>query len=242
MNNRLEFREKLSGILRFAGERDNVVTEREVETYFAGEGLSAEQMELVCDYLLSQKVSVKGYVKRGGTLREREEQTIVYTTEEQAYLERYREDLRAMKPEREGEREELFAAVAAGDALAKSRLIEIYLPTVVDIAEELYHAEVFLGDLVQEGNVSLMLALDHLGSSEDAPEEIEREIRQGMQMLIEEQTEMKKRDNRLVEKVEFLDENIRKLTEENGRKVSVEELAVFLDMTEDEINDILNLG
>lgn len=60
MSDRLEFREKLGGILQKAQGAQNVLSVREVEEYFAEDGLSREQMELVCDYLLSQKVAVKG--------------------------------------------------------------------------------------------------------------------------------------------------------------------------------------
>ena len=44
-------------------------------------------MELVCDYLLSQKVAVKGYVKQGGTVTEKTEEQAEehYTEEEKRY-------------------------------------------------------------------------------------------------------------------------------------------------------------
>ncbi|MFR0666367.1 MAG: sigma-70 domain-containing protein [Faecalimonas umbilicata] len=122
------------------------------------------------------------------------------------------------------------------------RLIELYLEKVVEAAKEMYHKEVFLGDLIQEGNVSLMLALDELESVEEAHGKIMEEVRAGMQMLIEEQTEVKRRDHTLLEKYTDLDDNIKKLKEETGRDVTIEEVSAFLDMPEEEINDILNLG
>lgn len=72
MSDRLEFREKLGGILQKAQGAQNVLSVREVEEYFAEDGLSREQMELVCDYLLSQKVAVKGYVKQEELLMRRQ--------------------------------------------------------------------------------------------------------------------------------------------------------------------------
>ena len=39
----------------------------------------------------------------------------------------------------------------------------------------------------------------------------------------------------------MLDESIKTLTEELGRKVTIDELAVYMGMTEDEIDDILKL-
>ena len=159
MSDRLEFREKLGGILQKAQGAQNVLSVREVEEYFAEDGLSREQMELVCDYLLSQKVAVKGYVKQGGTVTEKTEEQAEehYTEEEKRYLARYMEEIKTIKAEEAGERQKLFAASIEGDALARGRLIELYLEKVVEVAKEMYHKEVFLGDLIQEGNVSLML-------------------------------------------------------------------------------------
>ena len=153
MSDRLEFREKLGGILQKAQGAQNVLSVREVEEYFAEDGLSREQMELVCDYLLSQKVAVKGYVKQGGTVTEKTEEQAeeYYTEEEKRYLARYMEEIKTIKAEEAGERQKLFAASIEGDALARGRLIELYLEKVVEAAKEMYHKEVFLGDLIQEG-------------------------------------------------------------------------------------------
>ena len=186
----------------------------------------------------------KGWRKTGAAIvwRKRLRRWENYTPEERRYLERYLEEIESVKEEEEGERERLFEASIEGDALARGRLIELYLAEVVKAAKELDHKEVFLGDLIQEGNVSLMIALDELTSAESAHEIVMEEVHRGMQMLIEEQTEVKRRDHTLLEKYTNLDDNIKKLKEETGRDVTVEELAVFLDMPEEEIKDILNLG
>ena len=46
----------------------------------------------------------------------------------------------------------------------------------------------------------------------------------------------------MVDKVNELDEQIQKLTEEMGRKVSIDELSQFIDISEQEIEDILKLA
>lgn len=98
-----------------------------------------------------------------------------------------------------------------------------------------------MGDLVQEGNVGLILGVDMIDDLDKAQDVIRREIRQAIQMLIEEQTELKNRDKKMVEKVNTLDESIQALTEELGRKVTLEELAVYMGMSEEEVEDILRL-
>ena len=66
--------------------------------------------------------------------------------------------------------------------------------------------------------------------------------RESMQALLESQTEMKLQDRKMVEKVNNLDEQIKKLTEEMGRKISVDELVELMGVSEEEIEDILRLA
>lgn len=238
MEKRLEFLEKLNGLVALAKGNGSQITIDEVKGYFAKEELTEEQMELVFDYLLTQKVVVKGYIKMGEALAE---EKISFTEEEEAYLKEYTEDLKAFKVEAEGEKEALFERVFQGDETAKQRLIEIYLKEVVKIAKDMYHESVFIGDLVQEGNVGLILGMDMLTDSVSAHDTIVGQIKQSMQMLIEEQNELSSRDKKMVEKVSLLDESIKTLTEELGRKVSIDELAVYMGVTIEEIEDILKL-
>ena len=238
MEGKTEFLKKLNELVAVVRDNGNQVAVDEVKTYFSGMNLNEEQIELVFDYLLAQKVVVKGYIKMD--MPEAKEQ-VVLTEEEEAYLKEYEEDLKAFKDISEQERQELLAKVLKGDSNAKSRLIELYLKEVVEIAKEMHHPEVFLGDLVQEGNVGLILGVDMLTDVETAHQTITEQIRQSMQMLIEEHTELSNRDKKMVEKVAMLDESITALTEELGRKVTIDELAVYMGMTEDEIEDILKL-
>lgn len=239
MESKTEFLKKLNDLVAVVREKGNQVTVDEVRTYFSGMDLNEEQIELVFDYLLTQKVVVKGYIKMD--MPASEEKQVVLTEEEEGYLKEYQKDLEAFKDVTEQERQELFIKVVNGDADAKNRIIELYLKEVVEIAKEMHHPEVFLGDLVQEGNVGLILGVEMLVDVETAHQTIAEQIRQSMQMLIEEHTELSNRDKKMVEKVALLDESIKTLTEELGRKVTIDELAVYMGMTEDEIDDILKL-
>ena len=220
MAERLEFREKLAGILALCASQNNITDKTTVEEYFAEDNLSKEQMELVFDYLLSQKVIVKGYVKAGGSIKnaEKPEDVVRYTQEEQDYLNLYEQDLKGLRE---------------GDPLKE------LLPALLSMAKEMHRTDIYIGDLVQEGNMGLMLAMEE---HEGDMEALLSMAKESMQALLESQEETKKQDNRMVEKVNDLDEQIKKLSEEMGRKVSVDELEEFLDITEDEISDILKLA
>ena len=237
MEARAEFLKKLNGLVAVAKDQGDQITIDEVRTYFTDAALTEEQLELVFDYLLAQKVVVKGYIK----MTEAVEEKITYTEEEEAYLKEYLNDLEAFREEKAGEKESLFAKLIGGDASAKNRLTELYLKEVVEIAKEMYHPEIFFGDIIQEGNVGLILGMDMLADVATAHETIVNQVKQCIQMLIEEHAEVKSRDNKMVEKVTMLDESIKTLTEELGRKVTIDELAVYMGMTEEEIDDILRL-
>ena len=214
MADRLEFKEKLAGILALAEGQNGKITVDEVEKYFEEDGLSQEQMNLVCDYLLSMKMAVVGYKQTGGTVKEAEkEEKQPLSAEEQKYVEEYLRGLGDMKEETQ---EEVRMAY--------------YLPKVV-----------FIGDMIQEGNIALMVALKEIPKEKDE-EEILEQVRAGMMASLESQTEVKRRDHKMVEKVTELDEAIKSMKEEYGRKVSVDEVAERLGISEDEIEDILKLA
>ena len=237
MNGKAAFLEKLNGLLKLAQGQGNQITIEEVKAYFSEDALTEEQVELVFEYLMAQKVAVKGYVK----LTPEEEKT-EYTEEERQYLKEYKKDLQSIRAAEAGEVEQLFAKVIQGDENAKSRLIEIYIGQVVEMAESLYQPEVFLGDLIQEGNLGVVLGVELITDPETADETIRMQMKQSMQLLLEEQSELSSRDKKMVEKVQALDESIRTLTEELGRKVTIDELAVYMGLEVEEIEDILKLA
>ena len=286
MSNQMEFQRKLAALLESAQAQNMRISKDEINSCFAEEHLNEEQMLLVYDYLLSQKIIVTGYIKNvkeaGLTAKGIEESAedakslsghtagktdagARYSAEEQAYLADYERDLQAMKVIAEEEKALLLYAAAAGDAMAKSRLTEEYLPTVLEIAKEMYVSDMHIGDLVQEGNVSLLLALDMLGDVAETvgfgetdaipagefPADtffaeadlfLRTEIRQGIQAMIEEQREWKRRDDKMAQQVNDLDEALHKAADEKGRALTLDELAEYVQVSTDEILDIMKLA
>lgn len=222
MSKRLEFQEKLSGIQNYAREQGDKITREEAEQYFEEDRLTKEQMELVLDYLLSQKIVVKGYQKENGIIKEKREEQDKFSKEEQVYLAEYLAGLNHTKMEDEK--------------------MQKYLIKTAELAQKMYHPEIFIGDMIQEGNVSLILALEQYRGEQDEEEQIMQEVRAGIQMLVESQAEIKLRDKKIVEQVANLDEKIKHLSEEMGRKLSVEEVADQMGMTEEQVADVLKLA
>lgn len=241
MGNQVEFQKKLAEMVAFAKDKENKISQQEVERFFTADTLTEEQIQLVFDYLLSQKIAVVGYIKMGD-----QEVTPEFSQNELDYLEEYTTDLKALKSEEAGEMVALYQALLAGDQTALTRFTEIYLTHIVEIGKSMYHPQVFVGDLIQEGNVCLMMALAEgkelpVLERESIMEFLDTQIRQGIQMLIEETVELKSRDQKMVDKVAMLDESITKLTADLGRKVTIDELVLYTEMSEEEIDEILKL-
>ena len=151
MADRLQFKEKLAGVLALAEDQNGKITVDEVEKYFEEDGLSQEQMNLVCDYLLSMKMAVIGYKQAGGTVKEAEnEEQQPLSPDEQKYVEEY---LRSLGDMNEETPEEVRMAY--------------YLPKVVEEAVRLHHPEVFIGEYDPGRNIVLMLALKRSGRKDE---------------------------------------------------------------------------
>lgn len=241
-----EFQQKLQDIQRLAVNNGRKISREVVEDFFAGDGLNETQLQKVYDYLTIQGIHTDKEQKKTEEIRtveepKKEKKRAELTQEEKEYLEDYLETLEAILPEEEGERERLFESAKAGEAQAKSRLTELYMKEVLEIAKELHDGEVFLGDMVSEGNIGLIGALENLEEAEDVSTFLSGEIRNAILLLLEEQTDQKQSDDILVEKVRNLEHKIKEIMDDDDDKYSAEELSAFLDMDLEEIQGILRL-
>ena len=265
-----EFQEKLSETLGLAVKNGKKIHADTVEGIFGGNGLSEGQMQKVYEYLAIQGIQVDGKAtgsrtgsKAGdGSTLDREERSGInvraengstdgsvensksekaLTPEEAEYLEENENTLKNIPPEKPGEREVLFQKALKKDEAAKKRLAELYMAEVVNTARELRHEEIFIGDMIAEGNIGLLTAMETLHEAEDFHAFLCGEIRNAILFMVEQQTDQKQSDNILVEKVRDLETKIKELLEDDDAKYSVEELAAFLDMEVDEIQAVLRL-
>lgn len=216
MSGAAQFQKKLVEILSLCKEHGDEIEKEIVELFFKDENLTEEQMNLVYDYLLSQKVIVKGYTK-AVAVEDTEDDSVKFTYEEIDFLKQYEEDIRMMQ---------------------ENDPMRTLLPRVIKMAKELHRPDIFLGDLIQEGSFGLVL-----GMKQEVNEEMLLQMaRESMQAMVESQTEVKIQDQKMADKVNDLDDKIKELTKEIGRKISVDELAQFLEIGEEEIEAIIRLA
>lgn len=244
--NIIEFQKKLGELLSAAQANGNKISTEQVEKSLRDLLLTPEQMEKVYEYLAAEKVTVAGRTKI--TTEEAvvpstkpEVEAVPLDEEEKHYLQGYRQTLELLLPMSAEALEKALAAAVAGNEEARQRVVEAYMPKVVEIALELHYGDVFLGDAISEGNLSLLTAVRGLERVDDADVYITEAVRSSILQLSEELVEQKRKDQSVVEKVRNLEEKIREITEDGELEFSVDELAIFMDMSRQEIEDILRL-
>lgn len=253
MQEKIIFREMLSELKAYADTKNNVLSKEEIKEFFKNAHLTDEQYEFIYEYLGSQKIAVEGYQK---AVPEAEEATdkgdqaetpLQDSQEEDTFLNMYLEDLAASEIKELTEEEELalFNQAAGGDAMAKSRLIEQNLKRVYDLVMEYNNTQLPKSDLIQEGNVGLILVMDALKQQKtlsDYQEYMKKEILQVLDDAEQEQKDFKHDDQQIVEQVNYLNEAIKNLEVDLERKVSLEELSAYIEMPAEEIEGILKIA
>ncbi len=235
MNKELAFARKLEEIRGIAKEQGNMLSQEQVESAFAEIDISKEQLEPVFAYLKSKNIGI-------GEPMDLEE---VLSQEDKDYLAEYVESLKELPVLSDGEKRAYAMSAIAGDAKGKLNMINFFLPQVVDIAKLYSGQGALLEDLIGEGNVALATGVEMLGCLED-PEEVDgmlgKMIMDAMEDYIAENTEAKKADMQVVDKVNSISDQAKELAESLQRKITVEELAAETGMDEEEIKEAIKFS
>lgn len=229
------FAKTLEQVRKQAKEQGNCIEREQVEQAFASLSLSKEQLDLVFDYLEKHKVGIGEPVDPDEYLSE----------EEVNYLEEYKKELALLEKVSEGEKEAITLSAMAGEAQAQKKLINIYLPQVVEIAKLYSGQGVFLEDLIGEGNVALTIGVTMLGCLEHAKEAegmLGKMIMDAMEDYINENMAEEDKDKKVLSKVKKVARKAKELSEELRRKVTVEELSAETGMSENAIREAMQLS
>jgi len=267
MSDANKFHEMLSDIMEVARVQGNQLIMEDVKSLFGDMNLTDEQYDHIYAYLAANKIKIKGYVDsvslyteavNQDKLREEhldkeesEQKASAYVPdkdtlqeEDSVYLKMYLEDLEGIKDCTLEEEMTLINHIITGDFPAKQRYIEGNLRNVIKIAKEYRNKGVTLEDLIQEGNIALMDALEHLQEfeKETIREQITQYIRNFIEAVINEEKESSRFGNSIVDRTDFLNNAAKELAEDLGRNADIHELAVYTKLSEKEIKDILSMS
>ena len=142
------------------------------------------------------------------------------------------------------EEKELAIAVENGDLEAKQRLAEANLRLVVSIAKRYVGRGMQFLDLIQEGNMGLMKAVDKFDYSKGFKFSTYATwwIRQAITRAIADQARTIRIPVHMVETINKLVREQRNLLQELGQDPTPEQIAERMDMTPDNVREILKIA
>ena len=235
-NKEVEFASILKTVTRTARENRNFITKEQVETAFSELELDEKQMEMVFDYLKQHNIGVD----------EKVEFTDENLSEEETnYLNDYLESLEALPKLTEGELEAVSMSAIAGDKDAQAKLIENYLPLVVDVARMYSEQGVFLEDLIGEGNFALtkgVTMLDAVGEPSEVESFLYKMMLDAMEAIIQDNLAEDAGSQKVLELVNEVADKARELAEDLRRKVTVQELMEETGWDEDKIRTAIKFS
>ncbi len=235
MDKEILFAKKLEQIKKLAKEQNNCISEEQIKEAFTELDFTKEQLTMVYQYLHQQKIGVGAPVDLDEYLED----------EEKDYLAVYLEELQMLGQVSEGEKEAITLSSMAGDGDAQNKLVEIYLPDVVEIAKLYAGQGVYLEDLIGEGNMALAMGVTMLGALEHASEAqgmLGRLIMDAMEEYITENAEESKKSKKIADKVNKVANLANELSEELHRKVTVQELMEETGMSRKAIEDAIRMS
>ncbi|MCC8102379.1 MAG: hypothetical protein LIP11_09055 [Clostridiales bacterium] len=249
MENRIIFREKLTELKMAADQAGGVLTKAEIREMLKTMPLEENHFQLIFDYLAEQKIRVVESEEETGNSRslseEQEDMDFVPSDEEERRsLSFYVEELEALSEIDDAEELRLLERLRSGDDEAREALIGIYLPLICSMAEEYGEDVMPSEDLIQEGNLGLLSAVDTLCEFDSAAASrahILNQIREAMEQAVSTGRAEHGRVAGLRSTINHWNAAVHNLERDLGHKVSAEEVSAYLEMSLEEIEDLLRV-
>ena len=257
-----KFSEKLVELLEFAKKKKNVLEYQEINDFFKDTSLDTEQMEKVFDFLEASGVDIlrisdndsdetlllEDDLDKIAEEDEVELDKIDLSVPEGVSIEdpvrMYLKEIGKVNLLTAEEEIELAKRMEEGDEEAKKRLAEANLRLVVSIAKRYVGRGMLFLDLIQEGNLGLIKAVEKFDYRKGYKFSTYATwwIRQAITRAIADQARTIRIPVHMVETINKLIRVSRQLLQELGREPTPEEIAKEMDMSVDRVREILKIS
>ena len=253
-----KFQAKLKELLALAKKKKNVLEYQEISDFFQDMELNAEQFEKILDFLETSNIDVLRITDNDDDTVDDE---ILLDDEEEVEVEKidlsvpdgvsiedpvrmYLKEIGKVPLLSAEEEIELAKRMELGDQEAKKRLAEANLRLVVSIAKRYVGRGMLFLDLIQEGNLGLIKAVEKFDYRKGYKFSTYATwwIRQAITRAIADQARTIRIPVHMVETINKLIRVSRQLLQELGREPTPEEIAKEMDMPAERVREILKIS
>ena len=257
----LTFDEKLSKLLELAKSKKNVLEEKDIHDAFVGEELTPEKLDRIYDFLDKKHVDVLKMSNDDDMDPDLFTEDEDPDPEDEIDMEHidlsvpegvsvddpvrmYLKEIGKVPLLSPDEEIELAKKIELGDEAAKKKLAEANLRLVVSIAKRYVGRGMQLLDLIQEGNLGLIKAVEKFDYRKGYKFSTYATwwIRQAITRAIADQARTIRIPVHMVETINRLVRTQRQLVQKLGREATPEELAKELDMPVDRVREIMKIS
>ncbi len=253
-----KFQAKLKELLALAKKKKNVLEYQEISDFFQDMELNAEQFEKILDFLETSNIDVLRITDNDDDTVDDE---ILLDEEEEVEVEKidlsvpdgvsiedpvrmYLKEIGKVPLLSAEEEIELAKRMELGDQEAKKRLAEANLRLVVSIAKRYVGRGMLFLDLIQEGNLGLIKAVEKFDYRKGYKFSTYATwwIRQAITRAIADQARTIRIPVHMVVTINKLIRVSRQLLQELGREPTPEEIAKEMDMPVERVREILKIS
>lgn len=242
MEQKNKFLQDLNTLMQIAKTNGNRITKEEIKDYFADLCPEESQRALIYRYMVDHGITIPGYEIWEEPISEEE-----YQEEDQvesAIVSIYMEELKDKNALSEEQEQLVARKMLAGDEEAKTLLIESNLNLVTQIAKEYKKKNLSMGDLIQEGNIGLLMGVAEyeLSSGISFHSYICDAIRKAIEAALEEDVRESISAKKVASRANELSDLAAEMAQELEREATPKELADRLGITEDEVRQIMKIS
>ncbi len=236
---------RLKELLALGKKKKGVLEYKEIMDFLSDIELDSEQIDKIYEYLESQGIDVMGVVElEDDTEKELDLSISDGSINIDDHVRMYLKEIGKVALLSADEETELAKRMEEGDEYAKKRLAEANLRLVVSIAKRYVGRGMLFLDLIQEGNLGLIKAVEKFDYRKGYKFSTYATwwIRQAITRAIADQARTIRIPVHMVETINKLIRVSRQLLQELGREPSDEELAKEMQMPVDKVREIRKIA